>query len=95
MCRGINKCIAFFGDNSLEDERLRQVIDEVITGADVSGAVEPCVYAPVLVILLQVAAVGDPDKEGFLTFDKCVPAIVAHHIIQDYVATVPDRMAVS
>jgi hypothetical protein len=27
--RAINKCVAFFGDNSLEDDRLRAVVSEV------------------------------------------------------------------
>ncbi len=50
---------------------------------------------PVVSCYGQVAADIDPEKEGFLSFDKCVPAIVKHHIVHDYVAIVPDRMSVS
>ena len=46
-------------------------------------------------VLEQVADVIDAEKAGFLPFDKLIPALCNHHMIEDYVAIVPDRMAIS
>ena len=94
----MNKCITFFGDNPLDDEKLRTVVHEV-SGACGHVPTRPLSglsYPRVLVVLLaQVGESVDPEKTGYLAFDKLVPALCDHHIIEDYVVIVPDRMSIA